>query len=591
MNFCLPKQMVNGFLQALKDGTLDPDKLMAMSSEERRTAFAGVVGEANAKEVNTLFETKMLLADQKRGLVNWAKQVGGLTDRQRLDFIGKIEKLDKVLQPADERAFLADLAAHKVGASVTADEAKAISQGAKLITDLKSSDWNEQTQSWTSETARLKYGTAYVEYQEYVGNLLRNANAQTFKEWVKSPKQVVLKLASATKGIVASLDNSFFGRQGIKMLFTNPGTWSNAFLKSWGDIATELGGKDAMLPIKADIFSRPNAMNGKYRNAKIAVGIDFEEAFPSSLPEKIPVFGRLYKASEAAYNGGALRMRADYADKMIGMAEQFGVDMDRAGKQAEGIGALVNAMTGRGNINLGKGQGEAINAAFFSIRFLKSNFDTLTAHQGGFAIEEGPARDFVRKESAQNLAKIAGGMAAILYTASQLWPGSVDWDPRSSNFGKIRIGDTRFDITGGMGSLVTLASRLVPTMHNGKWSFWDKSSTSGKWTDLSAHKYGQVTALDVVENFWEGKLSPAAGLLRDVWKGESFGGQPVTLSGAVQNLVVPIGIQTAQDTLSDPKGAPLLVTLILDGLGIGANTYPNHKSHRPQKSVVDLLSQ
>lgn len=590
MNFCLPKQSVNAFLDAIKDGSLDPERLMGMSSEERRAAFAPLVGEEHAREVNRLFESKMLLVDQKRGLVNWAKQVGGLTDRQRLDFIAKIEKLDKVLQPEDERAFLADLAAHKIGATVTADEAKAISQGAKLVTDLKASDWNEATQTWTSEASRLKYGTAYAEYQDYVGTLLRDANALSFKEWVKSPKQVLLTTASATKGIVASMDNSFFGRQGIKMLFTNPQIWTNGFLKSWGDIAKELGGKDAMLAIKADVFSRPNAMNGKYRNAKIALGIEFEEAFPSQLPEKIPGFGRLYKASEAAFNGGAMRLRADYADKMIGLAEQAGVEMGQPGKQAEGIGALVNAMTGRGNINLGKGTADAVNAAFFSLRFLKSNFDTLTLHRGGYAIEEGPARDFVRKQSAENLAKIAGGMAAVLFTADQLWPGSVDWDPRSANFGKIKIGDTRFDITGGMGSLVTLTSRLVPTRRHGKWSFWSKSSTSGKWTDLRSGKFGQQSALDVVENFWEGKLSPAAGILRDAWKGETFGGQPVTVEGAVQSLVTPIGVQTAQDTLNDPNSAPLLAVLILDGLGIGANTYPNHKSHKPQKSVLDMLS-
>lgn len=590
MTFCIPKPDANKFLDALKSGKIEPEKLMDMTSGERREYFGKIVGDNLAEGVNAAFESKMLLVDQKRGLVTWAKQMAGLSDRAKLDFIAKVNKLDKVLEPAEEKAFLADLAAQKLGAAVTPQEAKAISQGAKQITDLRK-DFDDATQKWTSEEARLKYGSALVDYQTYVSELLRDANKPSLGELLKSPKQLALTAASATKGIVASMDNSFFGRQGIKMLFTNPTTWTNAFVKSWGDIAKELGGKDAMHAIKADVFSRPNAMNGKYRNAKIALGLEFEEAFPSSLPEKIPGFGRLYKASEAAFNGGAMRLRADYADKMIALAEQSGVDMGNPGKQAEGIGALVNAMTGRGNLNLGKGTADAVNAAFFSLRFLKSNFDTLTMHMGGTAIEKGPARDFVRKEAAKNLAKIVGGMAAILYTASQLWPGSVDWDPRSANFGKIKIGDTRFDITGGMGSLVTLASRLVPTSHHGKWSFWSKSSTSGKWTDLRSGKFGQQSALDVIENFWEGKLSPAAGLLRDVWKGESYGGQKVTPSSAAQNLLIPIGIQTAQDSLNDPKAAPLLATLILDGLGIGASTYPAHKSHKPQKSVLDLLSQ
>lgn len=589
MSFCLPKKSAADFLQALKDGKVDPDQLMGMTSAERREHFGKIIGAEYAKEVNALFETKMLLVDQKRGLVTWAKQMAGLSDKAKLDFISKVEKLERVLEPEDERAFMADLAAQKIGAAVTLDEAKTISQGAKHLAELRK-DWDEGTEAWSNEAARLKYGTAYVEYQDYVGTLLRDAKALSFQEWAKSPKQWLLTTASATKGIVASLDNSFFGRQGIKMMFTNPAHWTDAFVQSWGDIGKELVGIDAMKAIKADVFSRPNAMNGKYRNAKIAVGIEFEEAFPSSLPEKIPGFGRLYKASEAAFNGGAMRLRADYADKMIGLADKSGVDMSRPGKQAEGIGSLVNAMTGRGNITLGHETAEVVNAAFFSLRFLKSNFDALTMHRGGYAIEEGPARDFVRKQSAQNLARIAGGIAAVLFTANQMWPGSVDWDPRSSNFGKIKIGDTRFDVSGGMASLVTLASRLVPTKHNGKWSLWTKSSTTGKYTDMRAGKFGQQSALDVVENFWEGKLSPAAGIVRDAWKGETYGGQPVTLEGAIQSLITPIGIQTAQDTLNDPKSAPLLAVLILDGLGFGANTYPNHKSHRPQKPIFDLLT-
>lgn len=590
MAFCIPRATATAFLAALKDGSVSLDKMVDMGSPGRVRHLTPIFGEAAAHEVNALFESKLLLKNQKQGIVNFVKQTAGLSDRQKLDFIAKVNKLDKVLQPEDERAFLEDLAAQKLGAAVTVDEARAISKGAKLITDLKEQGWDDKAQAWTSEADRLKYGTAYEEYQDYVGTLLRDANAPTFKEWSKSPKQWLLTTASATKGIVASLDNSFFGRQGIKMLFTNPDKWGSAFVKSWGDIGKELRGIDAMKAIKADVFSRPNAMNGKYRNAKIAFGIEFEEAFPSSLPEKIPVFGRFYKASEAAFNGGAMRLRADYADKMIGLAEKSGVEMSRSGKQAEGIGALVNAMTGRGNLTLNPGQADLINAAFFSLRFLKSNIDTLTMHRLGYAIEEGPARDFVRKQAAENLFKIAGGMGAVLFTADQLWPGSVEWDPRSANFGKIKIGNTRFDITGGMGSLVTLASRLVPTSHNGKWSWWTKSSTSQKWTDLHAGKFGQQTAMDVVENFWEGKLSPAAGIVRDVWKGESFGGQPVTLASAVESLVTPIGYQSFQDALNDPKAAPLLAVVILDGLGIGASTYSGQRKHFHQKQVWDLLS-
>ena len=38
-----------------------------MTSEERRGLFAGIVGEENARDVNALLESKLLLKDQKAG--------------------------------------------------------------------------------------------------------------------------------------------------------------------------------------------------------------------------------------------------------------------------------------------------------------------------------------------------------------------------------------------------------------------------------------------------------------------------------------------------------------------------------------------
>ncbi|WP_460315408.1 hypothetical protein, partial [Staphylococcus aureus] len=92
--------------------------------------------------------------------------------------------------------------------------------------------------------------------------------------------------------------------------------------------------------------------------------------------------------------------------------------------------------------------------ALFSAKFLKSNIDTLTAHQFNMKLSK-----YARKQAALNTLKIVGGIAATLAIADQLWPGSVNWDPRSSDFGKIRIGKVRFDISGGMSSLVVLAAR------------------------------------------------------------------------------------------------------------------------------------
>ena len=568
---CLPKEFADKMLIALKEGRIIPEKLIDMSSAERRGFFEKIVGEKNAREVNAQFEAKLLLKDQKRGMVSWAKKLTGITEATKRDLLSKIERLDKVLEPATEKAFLEDLVAKKLKTDITFEEAKTITEGAKEVRARKEAIPED---SPLRSKERMEYGVAEVLFRDYIDALKAKdprSKLAVLKDWITSPKKAVFDIAGFAKSIVASLDNSFFGRQGIKALLTpfTGGTaiWSKAFIKSFADIGKTLLGKDVMTPIKADIFSRPNALNGKYEAGKYDLGIKFEEAFPSSVPEKIPLFGRFFKAAETAFNGGALRIRADLADRMIRTAERQGIDVLDPTGQAAGIGKLVNSMTGRGSIGKLEVIGKELNAAVFSIKFLKSNIDFLSAH-----LFDPKASRFVKKQAAKNLMQVVGSVGLILFTADQLIPGSVDWDPRSANFGKIKIGNTRFDVTGGMSSLVTLATRIIPTKHNGEWGFWFKSSTSDKFTRLNSDKFGSRTVIDLIESFAENKLSPLAGVFRDVARGRNFQGEKPTVGNVAFGLT-PISIQTFFELRDDPESADLLLSMILEGLGVSANTY------------------
>jgi len=567
MPICIPKQFADKLLEAIKKGEVVPEKLIDMSSAERRTFFEKTVGKEYAREVNAQLESKILLKDQKRGMVTWAKKLTGITEQARQDLISKIERMDKILDPVSEKAFLEDLVSKKLGTDITFEEAKNISTGIKEVIRLKEAIPED---SPIRSRERLEYGTAEVLFRDYIDALKKKdtRNLPTkVKEFLTSPKKVVMEVGGATKSLLASLDNSYFGRQGIKILYTNPSVWVKNFIKSWGDIGKSLIGRDAMSVIKADILSRENALNRKYETGKYDLGIKFEEAFPSSLPERIPLFGRFFKAAETAFNGGALRMRADLADKYIRVAEKQGIDVLNP-VEAIPIGKLVNSMTGRGGIGKLEVVGKELNVMFFSIKFLKSNIDFLTAH-----IFDKTMSPFAKKQAAYNLGKAVAATSAILWTANQIWPGSVDTDPRSANFGKIRIGDTRFDVSGGMASIITLASRITPTLHDGEWGFWTKSSITGEYTKLNSGKWGAMTVMDIIDNYWQGKLSPLAGLFRDVARGQNFQGDKPTVGNVALNLITPIPIQTFLELKNNPESANLLLSMILEGLGISANTY------------------
>lgn len=575
MAWCLIKSEATKFKKALKDGTIDPLKLSEMTSEERRSFFQEFTNESNAIKMNALFESKLLLKNQQRGMITWAKRVAGITPQAKRDILSKINRLDKVLDPQENEQFLRDLASTRLGVGVSEAEAKTLHDLGKEIERKKANA--DEDGNFKSEETRLSYGASVVALENYVRDLKLEARKVNFKEQpLEFIKQKYLEVPGTLKSLVASLDNSFFGRQGIKTLADTRTSkiWFKNFLKSWKDIATELKGGDAIDAIKADIYSRPNAINGKYKAGGYGLNVLSEEAFPSSLPERIPLFGRLFKASESAYNGGALRLRADLADRLITKAEEHGVNT-LLKEEAEPLGHLVGSLTGRGSIGRLGVFSKEINVLFFSVKFVKSNFDTLTAHAFDKKVRQ---NEFARKEAIKSTLSIVSTMAMVLAIAKMLNPDWVEEDPRSTNFGKIKIFGRWTDITGGMASLPTLVARILPTQRDGEWGRWYKSS-SGNWIKLG-DSYGSMTPEDVFYNFFEGKLSPFARVIKTYTldQGKDFIGKPVTLTDTLVNTTFPISVQSYMEMMKDDEATAIdvLGSLILDGLGLSVSTYlPN----------------
>lgn len=566
--WCLVPEYVDKFKKALKDRTIDPVKLAEMTSESRHKFLSDFVGKDNALNVNSLFESKLLLKNQQAGMINWAKKVTGLTTEARKDLISKIEKMDQVLNPKEGEQFLQDLAQTRLGVGVTSEEAKQIFDLSTKVKETRAPQQADYT--FKSEEERLAYGRSKVALMNYVNDL----KAQNNLGLSLNPLKAVSTIAGNAKSIKASLDNSALFRQGWKTLFTNPLVWQKNARKSFSDIVRTFGGKKVMDEINADIISRPNY--DLMVKAKLAIGT-VEEAFPGTVAEKLPVLGRAYKASETAYTGFLYRTRADVFDKYIQIAKHSGLELST--KELQSIGSLVNSLTGRGNF--GKYEGSAVNFAnnvFFSPRNLKSQFDTL-----GHVVTGAGGSNFVRKQAAINLVKVISGIAGILATASAVKPGSVEWDSRSSDFGKIKINNTRFDVTAGLGGLAVLASRLIQNS--------TKSSTTGVVTPLNTGKFGMPTSYDQVTNFFENKFSPLAATLKILLEGHDFNGDPNTPESIAKNLFEPLVISNYEELKKDPNSPNAILTTILDGLGISSNTYMPKPSKENDWTVKPTKSQ
>jgi hypothetical protein len=564
--FCLPPELGDKFLNAIREGKVNPDKLSGMTSDGRRKFFSDLLGEENAKDTNALFEAKLLLKNKQLGYTTWARQVAGLKPEVRRDLVSRIGRMDtRIFDPGAEEAFLKDLASAKLGADVTVNEAKSIAGLSQKVTDTKTKMKADFT--FASEEQRLAHGRAIVALTDYAEGLKDQASrlglrALTSREAIIHAPS---RLAGLAKSLKATLDNSVIGRQGLKVLMTHPTVWGRNSLKTFTYMWKEFGGKSAMAEVRADVYSRPNALNGLYQKEKLAIGV-VEEAYPTSAPGKVPGLGRIFKGSESAFEGFQFRTRADLFDKYAEIVEKSGGDIT-------GVGKLANSLTGRGNLRGWEPVGNKVNNLFFSPRLMKSNVDGLTAHVFDNDMGKVTGKGFqARRRAALNTVKIISGVATILSIADAVHPGSVDFDPRSANFGKIKIKDTTFDVSGGAGSIITLAARLA--------SQSKKSAKTGEVTSLGT-KFAQDSGEDVVQNFFTGKLSPAAAVINDIFiRHADYQGNPITPGGEAGNLLAPLPITNYFELKRDPNSAGALAGVLADSFGVSTNTIPGDNKEK-----------
>jgi hypothetical protein len=201
---------------------------------------------------------------------------------------------------------------------------------------------------------------------------------------------------------------------------------------------------------------------------------------------------------------------------------------------------------------------------------LKSQIDFFTMPLG-YDVANGQLSDFARKEAGKNILKVSSGIAAILGVAYALDPKSVEFDPRSADFGKIRVGNTRFDVSGGITPIAVLATRMMLQS--------SKSSTSGKITKINEKnadgtaKFGVKTGGDVMFDFMENKYAPLASVLKQIRDKQTFEGKKPTVGSITNDLVTPLIVDNLYSSSQDAKHANLLLIELAEAFGIATNTY------------------
>ncbi len=370
---------------------------------------------------------------------------------------------------------------------------------------------------------------------------------------------------NAARAMMTSMDVSAVLRQGGFIALGNP----IRAARELPDMFRALVSERRAYEINKAVFERPNA--SLYHRDKLFLsepgfgGLNQqEEAFVSRLAGKLPGV----KASERAYVTFLNKLRADSYDAMM-----EGLARNGTATQAEGeaIANFINVATGRGTLpGAMKQAGPLLNATFFAPRLAISRFQIIAGQPfyGGTLA--------TRKAIAKEYAKFLGGIG-VVYGLSSLAGGEIEVDPRSSDFGKIKFGETRLDPLGGLSQAAVLMSRVVT-----------QSSKRADGTIENLDGSGPRNVADVGFDFLRTKFSPLVGAVVNWRAGENVVGEKTGLASEAGRLFVPLSFQDIYTAMQDqgiPKGAALGV---LSLFGMGLNTYgPRAKADSKLKELRD----
>jgi hypothetical protein len=285
------------------------------------------------------------------------------------------------------------------------------------------------------------------------------------------------------------------------------------------------------------------------------------------------------KMSERAYVSFLNRMRWGIFNQMTEAFEAQGKTWENEPELYKSMGTYINNITGRGT--MGKKfetLSPILSAAFFSPRMIASRLAMLKS-----AMVLG--RDLppeLRKYLAQDTAKFIGTRLAILgviYAVKKALGKDgedeeddkflgLEANPLSSDFGRIRINDTRFDIWGGFQSYVRVAAQASTLLR--------KSTKTKELQDLSEMGAYSDTRGTLIGKFFRGKLSPTAAFLVDVSSGEDALGRPVELGPRSLQLITPMIGASVYDLVND-LGWGAVPGAAVNFVGITSNTYDDTK--------------
>lgn len=291
----------------------------------------------------------------------------------------------------------------------------------------------------------------------------------------------------------------------------------------------------------------------------------FEEAYQSRWAERIPGVA----ASERVFVTFLNRQRMDMFEYMTKWLTKTG---EPTMIEARAIAAYVNIATGKADIRSAKAKTvlATLSAVLWSPKLQISRFQFLTLQ----AMYGGSNR--TRTLIALEYARFLGGLA-VLYATWVMAGGDLEEDPRSSDFLKLKVKNTRIDPLGGFSQMIVFASRIISG---------SKKSLNGKVVPIRGEvPYGSDNTWDIITRFARSKLSPGVGAGVNIATGTNVIGEEVTPITISRDLGVPMAVRDIFESMKD-LGFPIGMipgALAIFGVGVQAFETKKPKPKKPAK--------
>lgn len=390
------------------------------------------------------------------------------------------------------------------------------------------------------------------------------ANRTRYERW----KDRAIEVLNIPRTLMSSMDYSAPLRQGLVASVAHPGIAAKAAVEMFRQSVSQKRFDRWFHDLRESPEFKVMEQSGLYvsdpHDPRLSAK---EEAFMNNLAEKIPLVGALVKGSERAYVGYLNKMRVDLFNRFSEPMAQRGETVENSPQKYKALADYINNSTGRGK--LGESLEKAspvLNSILFSPRLIASRINLLTNPINPRFYQKVPKE--IRVMYAKDMLKFIGTGLSILALA-KLNGAQVEDDPRSSDFGKIKSGDTRWDIWGGFQQYV----RLIAQVASGE----KKSTVSGKLKELNGKQAFGESRSDVLGRFVRGKLAPVPSIIADITSGRKTTGEDVTLKDEAVDHLLPLLYSDIHDAMKDNGVSSLFTVGIPSTFGVGVQTYSNQK--------------